>query len=106
MGDRFMRLIVMFDLPTYTSLENREYRRFRKFLISNGFVMFQYSIYTKIVKNRSVMKYYVDRVRSNAPCNGEISVLSITEKQFNDIEVIISDSKSEVLHTSERNIFL
>lgn len=106
MGGRFMRLIVMFDLPTYSSYDLREYRRFRKFLIESGFVMFQFSIYTKIVKNRSVMNHFITRIKNNSPKDGEISVLSITEKQFNDIEVIISERESEILHTAERNIFL
>ena len=48
MSYRFMRVMVMFDLPTETSMERRHYRWFRKFLIDEGFIMMQESIYTKI----------------------------------------------------------
>lgn len=43
----------MFDLPTETKREQREYRTFRKHLIENGFVMLQYSIYYRSLPNRS-----------------------------------------------------
>ena len=34
----------MFDLPVGTSEQRREYAKFRKFLIKNGFLMMQESI--------------------------------------------------------------
>ena len=36
MSYRFMRVLVMFDLPTETSLQRRNYRKFRKTLIKNN----------------------------------------------------------------------
>lgn len=38
MSYRFMRILVMFDLPTLTSEDLKMYRNFRKFLIKNGFL--------------------------------------------------------------------
>ena len=32
-----MRMLVFFDLPTETSSDRRNYRRFRRFLVKNGF---------------------------------------------------------------------
>lgn len=43
-----MRILVMFDLPVITDTDRREYRKFRKFLILNGFLMLQESVYCKI----------------------------------------------------------
>ena len=43
-----MRVMVMFDLPVITTEQRREYTRFRKYLLKNGFVMMQESIYTKL----------------------------------------------------------
>lgn len=42
-----MRVIVMFDLPVLTAQERRDYTRFRKHLLKNGFLMMQESIYCK-----------------------------------------------------------
>ena len=52
MSYRFMRILVMFDLPTETSEERRDYRKFRKNLIKNGFIMMQESVYVKLVMNQ------------------------------------------------------
>ena len=47
-----MRILVMFDLPMETSEERRNYRKFRKNLIKNGFIMMQESVYVKLVMNQ------------------------------------------------------
>ena len=55
MSYRFMRILVMFDLPTETSEERRDYRKFRKNLIKNGFIMMQESVYVKPVSYTHLM---------------------------------------------------
>ena len=39
-----MRIIVMFDLPVMSAHDRREYSKFRKYLIKNGFLMLQESV--------------------------------------------------------------
>ena len=51
MNYKFMRLIVFFDLPMVTDKDHREYAQFHKFLVKNGFIMMQKSVYTKLVIN-------------------------------------------------------
>ena len=41
----------MFDLPTDTSVHRKAYRDFRKFLLVNGFIMLQESVYVKLILN-------------------------------------------------------
>ncbi|MGC6627788.1 CRISPR-associated endonuclease Cas2, partial [Escherichia coli] len=36
-----MRLLLMFDMPTDTASDRKAYRKFRKFLINEGFIMHQ-----------------------------------------------------------------
>ncbi|MCD0050694.1 CRISPR-associated endonuclease Cas2, partial [Streptococcus agalactiae] len=36
MSYRYMRMILMFDMPTETAEERKAYRKFRKFLLSEG----------------------------------------------------------------------
>ena len=57
-----MRIIVMFDLPTLTNKDKRNYILFRKFLIKNGYMMLQYSIYTKIAINRNAMDMHIKKL--------------------------------------------
>lgn len=90
-----MRLVVMFDLPTETNEDKRQYRKFRKFLLSNGYIMMQYSVYSKILINHSVVNQQKVKLQKHLPPNGLVQVLAITEKQFSDIELLIGESKSK-----------
>lgn len=82
----------MFDLPMETSADKRNYRRFRRFLIENGYSMMQYSIYSKIILNRSVLNYQKVKLHENAPSKGQIDTLVVTENQYVNIETIIGDT--------------
>lgn len=53
---RIMRLMIMFDLPMQTSKDRRNYRHFRKALISEGFFMMQFSVYVRVLKVRSQLR--------------------------------------------------
>ena len=101
-----MRLMVFFDLPTATSENRRNYRRFRKDLISNGFFMLQESVYCKLVQNSTVADAVSDNVKRNRPSNGLVQLLRITEKQFSRMELIVGERQSEVLDTDERLVII
>lgn len=90
-----MKLICCFDLPTDTNQEKKEYRNFRKALIENGFFMMQYSMYVRTCPNRDYAKKFEGKLRQEAPQNGNIRLLSITEKQYDDM-VLILGIKSEI----------
>jgi len=71
MSYRFMRVIVMFDLPTLTSSDRKAYRIFRKYLITNGFLMLQESIYSKLALNGTVANTVIRNIEKNVPDNGD-----------------------------------
>ena len=102
MSYRFMRVIVFFDLPTLTSENRREYVRFRKFLIKNGFLMMQESVYTKMALNQTAATSIVENVRKNKPLEGIVQMMTITEKQYNRMEYVCGEFSSDVLCTDER----
>ena len=106
MSYRFMRVIVLFDLPMNTSLQVREYNQFRKYLIKNGFMMMQKSVYCKLALNLTAVNAIVDNLRRNHPDNGLVQVLTLTEKQFSRIEFIVGDSYSEVLDSDQKMVVL
>lgn len=106
MSYRYMRVIVMFDLPIQTSQERKEYAKFRKHLIKNGFLMMQESIYCKLAQNATVADAIVDNIRKNKPNEGLVQVLKITEKQYSKIEYIVGSQKSEILDSDERLVIL
>ena len=101
-----MRVIVMFDLPTASSLERREYTVFRKYLVKTGFMMMQESVYCKLVQNQTAADLLIDNIKKNKPAKGLVQVMRITEKQYSKIEYIVGEHKSEIIDSDERLIFL
>lgn len=80
MRDRVMRTIVFFDLPNVYAKDKRNYNMFRKFLLKEGFLMMQESVYSKIVLNQQQSQLLLERVRKNSPKKGLVQVLTITER--------------------------
>jgi len=78
----------MFDLPTYTKQDKKSYTKFRKNLLELGFVMYQYSVYILPFKNYYKKDFYINKIKKIAPKNGKITILIITEKQFQNKTVI------------------
>ncbi len=106
MSYRFMRILVFFDLPTETLENKREYRKFHKCLIKNGFLMMQESVYCRMLLTPSAGRTLLDVIRKNRPSDGVVQVLTVTEKQFAGMEYIIGEHHSEVIDSDERLIIL
>lgn len=106
MSYRFMRVLVFFDLPTETLENKREYRRFHKVLIKNGFLMMQESVYCRMLLTPSAGKAVLDVIRKNRPADGIVQVMTVTEKQFAAMEYITGAHHSEVLESDERLVIL
>ena len=101
-----MRVLVFFDLPVITEENRRAYRKFRKFLLKNGFLMLQESVYCKLALNSTSVRTIVDNVHKNKPEEGLIQLLSVTEKQYAKMDIIIGNIKNEVLDSDERLVIL
>ncbi len=86
-GYRFMWVLTMFDLPTDSKRARRQYARFRKSLINDGFVMMQYSVYIRHCASRENATVHINRVHAAVPEDGEVRVLTITDKQFERMHI-------------------
>ncbi|MFW6272762.1 MAG: CRISPR-associated endonuclease Cas2 [bacterium] len=83
-----MRLIIFFDLPVKTKKQRRIYSKFRKYLIKTGHQMLQYSVYAKILNNRDAAINHTKNIEANAPKEGNIRVMILTEKQYTNMKII------------------
>lgn len=95
-------MIIFFDLPMLTDKNRSEYNRFRKFLIKNGFIMMQKSVYSKLIVNNVASATIRNVIASNLPSEGIIELLEITENQFSRIEYLLGDRKSTVVDSCDR----
>ncbi len=85
---KFMRLFVMFDLPTNTAEQRRAAGKFRKFLVQDGFYMMQYSIYIRICNGLEAAQKHENRVKMAVPVQGSVRILRITEKQYAAMQIL------------------
>jgi len=86
-GSQIMWIVVLFDLPTDTKAARKEYTRFRKFLLNDGFTMMQYSVYMRHSSSDENAIVHAKRVKDRLPDDGEVRISKITDKQFGKIEV-------------------
>lgn len=106
MNYRFMRLLIFFDLPMETSKNRRDYTVFHKYLIKNGFIMMQKSVYSKLVINGVTSQTVKERVSRNLPPDGIVELLEVTENQFSRIDYLVGEKQSAVVESMDRLIEL
>lgn len=81
----------MFDLPVQTKKQRRDAAAFRSFLLKDGYYMLQYSIYVRVCNGMDAVQKHKARLRAHLPDNGAIRLLTITEKQYEAIEVLLGN---------------
>lgn len=94
-GERFMRMIVFFDLPTLTKSDRLNASRFRNFLVKDGYTMLQLSVYSRICKGQDDVDKHAKRLNSLIPKEGSVRLLTVTEKQYVSMEILVGTLKKE-----------
>ena len=100
-----MRIIVMFDLPMVTEKEKKIATKFRKYLLDDGFILIQFSVYSRICKNNDDLNKHINRLKINAPKSGNIRLLQVTENQYNNM-IMFSGEKSVEEDISIENLLV
>lgn len=93
---RVMWILVLYDLPTQTPKQRKSAARFRKNIMSDGFSMFQFSIYVRNCSSLENAEVHIRRVKSILPDEGNIGIFKITDKQFSEIEIFNCKAKKLV----------
>ena len=84
-----MWLVAMFDLPVDTKEARKAYALFRKSLVKDGFTMMQFSVYVRHCASEENAEVHEKRVSAALPDDGEVRVLSITDKQYERMKVFL-----------------
>ena len=105
--NKFMRILIFFDLPVKTKQNRREAAKFRNFLLNDGYHMLQYSVYARVCNGMDAVNKHRTRIRQNLPNNGAIRMLIITEKQYESIEILLGrlTSADEPFQCEQLTIF-
>ena len=101
-----MRLLVFFDLPVVTREERKIYAKFRKFLLSDGYDMLQFSVYCRICLGEDAVDKHLRRLESNLPSVGSIRFLQITERQYACMKFLVGIPTKKEIKVSNAQIVL
>lgn len=94
-GYRFMWIFAMFDLPVETKADRKAATKFRHFLLDQGFEMSQFSVYARFCNGKEKVDTYLRRIESNLPPRGDIHVITITDRQYENIVRFSSQNRRE-----------
>lgn len=101
-----MRILLFFDLPTITEMDRKTATVFRKFLIDDGFIMMQLSVYSRICKNGDDIIKHTRRIHLRLPKKGNVRLLTVTEKQYENMEMLCgSQTYEETIGSSPLIVF-
>lgn len=106
MSYRYMRMILMYDMPTELASERKSYRKFRNFLLNEGFIMHQFSVYSKLLLNGTANTAMISRIKQNNPEKGLITIMTVTEKQFSKMIYLSGERDSSIANSDDRLVFL
>lgn len=81
-------IVVVFDLPSTNSVYQKAYRKFRAYLLKNGYVFFQESIYIKLLNRSSNERVEISALKAEAPKDGEVVAIPMGLKTFKNIVYI------------------
>ena len=78
-------MYVLFDLPVTAKKEQRQATKFRDHLLDLGFEMVQFSVYAKPCAGKEKVESITRRVYEKIPDGGTVDIMSITDKQYENI---------------------
>lgn len=93
-----IRLIISFDLPVKTKDEIKKATIFRKDLMAEGFIMMQYSVYTRFCRNNFEANKYIVRVKRIVEGleGGEVRIIKLTNNQYENMIIFNMDKRVKV----------
>ena len=89
---RIMWILVFYDLPTETKKQRKDAAIFRKDIMGDGFIMFQFSIYLRHCTSKESADAHIRRVKTMLPPSGNVGILCVTDKQFGNMELFYGNS--------------
>ena len=101
-----MRLVVFFDLPMVTKAEKRAYVQFRRFLLNDGYDMVQWSVYGRLLNGKDAETKHLARLTNSLPPAGSVRCMTVTEKQYAGIKLLVGAPRFQEKAVSSSQILL
>ena len=105
-GDfRHMWIIVFFDLPVTKPKQRKAATKFRNFLLNDGYIMLQYSVYSRVCKGQAAITKHIKRAQNNLPSEGSIRALQVTDKQYARMKILLGNLAPEETSGGQQLLF-
>lgn len=105
-GDlKLMWLIIFFDLPVKTKEQKRQATQFRNFLLNDGYLMLQYSVYSRTCRAQDAVDKHLKRALDNLPRTGSVRGLQVTDKQYSRMRILLGNRMAEETKGGEQLLF-
>lgn len=75
-------MLVMFDLPVTTAKRRKHALEFRNFLLDEGYLMVQLSVYVRDCVSYNRMQTQMRRIKANLPPEGDVRAVYVTQAQW------------------------
>lgn len=102
---RLMWIMTLFDLPTNTKQERKDASKFRTYLLDQGFEMAQFSVYMRMVSGKEQAETLYKRIKQHLPNGGRVDILTITDKQYENIYSFVGRVRQERKNPRQISIF-
>lgn len=99
-----VRILVLYDLPMSDTENRKHYTKFRKEILKLGCYLVQYSVYAKVLKNEIYYNAFITKLKKVMPEKGEVRVIKITEKQYEDMIFLSGAKNNHEKKVSSNNI--
>lgn len=103
---RYLWLFVFFDLPVGTKTERRDATKFRKFLLDDGYMMLQYSVYIRLCRGQEAVDKHAKRLTNRLPTKGSVRALQVTDRQYERMKTLVGTQRKQEKLGSEQLVLL
>ena len=100
-----MWLMIFFDLPVVEPQQRKQATQFRNFLLNDGYIMLQYSVYARICKGQETVEKHLKRTHSSLPGKGSIRALQVTDKQYARMAILLGNLVPEERNDGQQLLF-
>ncbi len=105
-GYKAMWSLAFYDLPVKTDDMKRAHSSFRKYLLREGFIRLQFSVYGKHFPSQASSRACLRRIRRELPSFGQVRLLTVTERQMEKMDVFIGEEKTAPESVPEQILLL
>ena len=101
-----MRILVFFDPPVVSKEDRTIYTHFRKFLLTDGYDMLQFSVYCRIVNGEDAIDKHLQRLSEHLPKKGSVRFLQITDRQYAAMKILLGTKTKREKFVDNRQTLL